>query len=160
MVDLALKHLKSYQVGVKVTPVSTAKDSYDANPIETYTYLIQELSKRNIGFVELVESSDAPSKNVYPQTQKEQIPSVLAAFRPHFKGIIIGNNGFNQYTGLAAIQSGLADIVSFGRLYVSNPDLAERIINKQELNGAIDWANIGGYQSGAKGYTDYPFYGQ
>jgi N-ethylmaleimide reductase len=46
-------------------------------------------------------------------------------------------------------------MISYGQLYISNPDLAERLINKWPINKNIDWKTV--YTPGAKGYTDYPF---
>ena len=70
----------------------------------------------------------------------------------------MANNGFDVKTGLEIIQSGDAEMVSFGRLYVSNPDLAERIGNGWEVNSAWDYKTFYGHELGEKGYTDYPFY--
>lgn len=91
-------------------------------------------------------------------TQKEQIPDVAAALRPYFSGLLVDNDGFDEKTGIEKIRSGLCDAISFGRLYISNPDLAERIINGWELNWKWDMATFYDTKSGAKGYTDYPFY--
>ena len=103
---------------------------YDENPIETYSLLLQELDKRKVGFVEFRESTEFyPFPLLYPLSQREQIPDVCKAFRPYYKGIIIGNDSLNEVTGLAKMREGACDAVSFGRLYISNPDLAERILN-------------------------------
>jgi 2,4-dienoyl-CoA reductase-like NADH-dependent reductase (Old Yellow Enzyme family) len=61
-------------------------------------------------------------------------------------------------TGLEKIRSGSCDAVSFGKLYISNPDLAERIIHGWEINKKWDLATFYGPTHGSKGYIDYPFY--
>lgn len=96
---------------------------------------------------------------LYPKTQKEQIEDVCKAFRPFFTGILIGNDSFTPETGIAKIRSGLCDAISFGRLYISNPDLAERITNNWPVNSKYDLKTFYGCNLGASGYTDYPFYG-
>jgi N-ethylmaleimide reductase len=111
--------------------------------------------------VEVRESCEFyPYPNLYPLTQKEQIPDVGAAFRPYFSGLLIDNDGFDEKTGIEKIRKGICDAISFGRLYISNPDLAERITNGWELNWKWDLATFYDTKSGSKGYTDYPFYQQ
>jgi hypothetical protein len=53
VIDIALKHFEPHQVGIKLSPISRIQDMFDENPIETYSYLLKELSKRGVGFVEL-----------------------------------------------------------------------------------------------------------
>jgi 2,4-dienoyl-CoA reductase-like NADH-dependent reductase (Old Yellow Enzyme family) len=91
---------------------------------------------------------------------KDQIKDVCKTFRPHFKGLIIGNNGLDAENGLKKIREGSCDAVSFGKLYISNPDLAERIIRGNPLNKNVSVATFYGVllENKAKGYTDYPFY--
>jgi 2,4-dienoyl-CoA reductase-like NADH-dependent reductase (Old Yellow Enzyme family) len=54
------------------------------------------------------------------------------------------------------MNTGECDLISFGRLYISNPDLAERLINKHELNNDVNYYTWFGFENGPKGYTDYP----
>lgn len=69
---------------------------------------------------------------------------------------MVGNDSFDEISGLEKIRSGKCDAISFGKLYISNPDLAERIINGWEINRNWDVKTF--YGSEPKGYTDYPFY--
>ena len=78
--------------------------------------------------------------------------------RPYFNGLIIANDSFNAEKGINAIRNNWADLVSFGRLYISNPDLAERLIEGKQINDKWEFATFYGFQHGAKGYTDYPRY--
>ena len=129
--------------------------------MESYPVLLKELNKRKIGFVELKESTQFYAfPNRFPTTQQEQIPDVCKALRPYFSGIVIGNDSFTPETGIAKIRAGLCDAISFGRLYISNPDLAQRILNGWQFNKNGDTATFYGYKNGAKGYIDYPFYNQ
>ena len=80
LIDIALEYFKPYQIGVKISPVSQYQDMYDQNPVETYSHLLKELSKRNVGFVEARESSEygankkgAGSKVYYEKTPPEQM---------------------------------------------------------------------------------------
>ena len=82
------------------------------------------------------------------------------ALRPYFNGVVVGNCGFGPETGIAAINSGDCDLVSFGRNYISHPDLAERLINGYELTNKLDFTTLylNKEKGHAAGYTDYPFY--
>jgi N-ethylmaleimide reductase len=80
--------------------------------------------------------------------------------RAFFSGLLIGNDSFTPETGLIKMREGLCDAISFGRLYISNPDLAERIINNWEINNKWDFKTFYGTQHGPIGLVDYPFYSQ
>jgi 2,4-dienoyl-CoA reductase-like NADH-dependent reductase (Old Yellow Enzyme family) len=82
-------------------------------------------------------------------------PMTLAEFRQVFRGPLIGNCGYTQETAEAAIESGTADLVAFGRPYISNPDLVERFAHGWPLAKTADMADWYA-PSGAKGYTDFP----
>ncbi len=82
----------------------------------------------------------------------------LAEFRAVFRRPLIGNCGYTQETAEAAIARGDADLIAFGRPYLSNPDLVERFANGWELNPPADlkvWS-----APAAEGYTDFPFHSQ
>ena len=82
----------------------------------------------------------------------------LPEFRAVFSGPLMGNCGYTQETAEAAIASGKADLIAFGRPYLSNPDLVERFANGWELNPPADmkaWS-----APTAAGYTDFPFHPQ
>ena len=87
--------------------------------------MLSELSKRNIGFLEVRESTEVNFiKSKYSVEPADQIEKVCKTLRPFFTGILIGNDSFEPESGLNYIREGSVDMISFGRLYVSNPDLA------------------------------------
>lgn len=123
------------------------------------------MNKRKIGFIEIRESTEgSASAQTFPTKPEEQIPNICKVIRPHFDGIIIGNDQFDEKTGIEKIRSGDCDMISFGRKYVCNPDLAERILKGQEISNTFDWYTAFrgmNYENlGAKGYTDYPTFEQ
>lgn len=73
---------------------------------------------------------------------------------------MVGNYGFTPETGLKMIREGHSDAITFGRLYISHPDLAERMIEGYELNNQLDMTTLytNKEKGKAAGYTDYPFY--
>ncbi len=80
----------------------------------------------------------------------------LAEFRSIYNGIIMGNCGYSQKEGMNRVESGDADLVAYGRPFITNPDLVERFKNSWALTPADDMTYW--YTSGAQGYTDYQPY--
>ena len=80
----------------------------------------------------------------------------LAEFRAVFTGPLIGNCGYTRETAEAAIRSRHADLISFGRPFISNPDLVERFGNGWPLNPPAKMSHWSSFEEA--GYTDYPFY--
>jgi N-ethylmaleimide reductase len=81
---------------------------------------------------------------------------ILAEFRPLFSGSIIGNCGYEQASAETTLDQGNADLIAFGRAYISNPDLVERFTHNWPLNPPSDptvW-----YSDGPQGYIDFPYY--
>lgn len=139
------------------------QDMFDENPVETYGCLLKELSLRKVGFVELAESAKENSygaREFHTIKPKDQIEEVCKTFRPYFNGLIVGNYGFTPETGLNAIESGNCDAISFGKSYISHPDLAERITKGLPLDNKLDFKSLYWDHKSDKsvGYTDYPFY--
>ncbi len=66
----------------------------------------------------------------------------------------MANNGYDRAMAMAAVASGRVDLVSFGRLFIANPDLVERLFENSPLNALMDQQTF--YGGGAHGYTDYP----
>ncbi|MCK5517113.1 MAG: alkene reductase, partial [Desulfobulbaceae bacterium] len=80
-------------------------------------------------------------------------PMALAEFKPVYRGIIIGNCGYTKETAEERIAEGNADLIGFGRPFITNPDLPERFANNWSLNPAEDMSLW--YTPGPEGYTDY-----
>jgi N-ethylmaleimide reductase len=80
-------------------------------------------------------------------------PNASALFRKGFQGKFISAGGYTKESGEAALEAGLADAIAYGRIYIANPDLAERFAQNAALN-PYDRASF--YGGDEKGYTDYP----
>jgi N-ethylmaleimide reductase len=142
----------SERVGVRVGPGGTWGDMGDSNPDALFTYVAQQLAPLNLGYLHLIEP------RVFGNVDDESAdPAPVAAelIRKHYKGVIIAAGGFTGETAEAVVQSGNADLVAFGRHFIANPDLPERLRNKQPLNEYDRPTFFGGTEVG---YTDYPFY--
>lgn len=137
--DAAISVWGADKVGVHIAPRNADRIT-DSNPLATFGYLCEELRKRRIAFL-FVRETEEPG-NIGPQ------------LKSIFKGPYIANDSFTALSAHAALRKGTADAVSFGRLYIANPDLVERIAERAPFNTPIPETF---YSEGARGYTDYPF---
>lgn len=130
----------------------------DSDPIRLYTYLFEELNKKNIAFVEVMEPGEGfagPSAEFHPKPEDQVKEPLYKVLRKSFKGCYISNNHFNFDSAQAVISNGDADAVTFGRLFIANPDLVDRFKNNWSLN---EERPENYYFGGEKGYIDYPYY--
>lgn len=130
-------------VGVRIGPGFTYNDIHDPNPLETYSYIAKVLSPRNLAYLHVLDDPD-----------EQPGFDVIGALRRQYRGILIANGGYDKARANRDIDSGRADLVSFGVLFIANPDLPERFRRNAPLNEP-DEATF--YTPGEKGYTDYPF---
>lgn len=131
------------KVGVRISPNSTLGDlqAYDADATEeTYIHLSREFNRIGLAYIHISINAQVPAQT-------------LAAIRTEFEGTIIYCNTFTTEKAEDELNKGDADLIAFGRPFLANPDLEQRIINGAELN-APDFTTL--YTPGAKGYTDYP----
>ena len=145
VVDAVARVFPKERVGIRISPVSPANDARDKHPQELFGYLVGELDKRGIGFIHVVEGATREAR--------DYLPFDYQALRKAFRGAYIANNGFTRALAIEAVEKGDADLVAFGRLFIANPDLPERLRRDAPLN-APDTATF--YGGDAKGYTDYP----
>jgi N-ethylmaleimide reductase len=143
----------SGKVGIRLSPSGVYKGMFDQNPVELYQYLIQQLNEFNLAYLHLME----PYVPLEPAEKYQHYKNpVTPYFRKFFKGPLMTNVDFNYETGNRVIEEGHADMVAFGKLFISNPDLVERF---KEHHPLADWDKDTFYYGGAKGYTDYPAFG-
>jgi N-ethylmaleimide reductase len=150
VVDAVIAVCGPDRVGVHLSPYGTFNDMGDASPEALFAHVIGELGRRRLAYLHLIEprSSEASSTG----ETNNAAPNAAALFRARFPGPIIGAGAFSPETAVSALGHGLADAVSFGRLFIANPDLPERIRRGAALN-QYDRATF--YGGGAEGYIDY-----
>ncbi len=137
------------QVGVRLSPNGMFNDMGSPDFRETFTAAAAQLSAFGLAYLHLV---DGLAFGFHELGQ----PMTLPEFRTVFSGPLIGNCGYTQETAEAAIASCSADLIAFGRPFLSNPDLVERFTHGWELNPPADvkvWS-----APDARGYTDFPFH--
>lgn len=119
----------------------------DEDTISTFEYIIKKLNDYNLAYVHLSEPFTDVSEIPYAVTD------IAKHFRPLYNGTLIINASFNQDKGNKIIEDGYADLVAFGKPFISNPDLVERFEKNLDL---ANWDENTFYTPGKKGYTDYP----
>ena len=136
----------SKRIGVRLSPFSSFNSAADTNPQETFAYVIPKINEFNLGYLHLVEGETGGSR---------ELPAGgnIAKLRSHFDGAYIANNGYNYELAQSQIDRGAADLIAFGKDFISNPDLVERLRRGAPLNIPNQNTFYGG---GAEGYTDYP----
>lgn len=149
VVDAVIAEIGADKVGIRLSPVTPFNDLSDSNPQAVFGLLIEALNSRGIGFIHMIEGSTGGDRNV---------PGFDYAWaRANFNGTYIVNNGYTREMAIDALETGKADAVSFGRAYISNPDLLERL----KLNAPLAEGNPQTYYApGPEGYIDYPPLGQ
>ena len=135
------------RVGVRLSPVSPVNGAaLDSDPAGTYGLVVARLDELRIAYIHLIEGVTQGPREVSGGFD-------FQALRRAFHGRYIANNGYDLELALEARRRNLADLVSFGRLYIANPDLVERLRARAPLNTPDRSTFFGG---GAAGYTDYP----
>ncbi len=145
VVDAVLKVWPATRVGYRIAPTSPANDISDSNPQATFNALAEALTQRNLAYLHVVEGATGGARDVAPFD--------YLALKRAFSGAYIANNGYTRDMAIAAIRDNRADMVAFGRAFISNPDLVERLRLDAPLAEGDRKTYYGG---GAEGYTDYP----
>ena len=138
------------RTGLRLSPVTPSNDAgQDSDPQTLFEHAVARLVPLRLAFIEVVEGQTAGAR--------DYAPFDYAALRGKFNGAWMVNNGYQRQTALEAVAAGAADLVSFGRPFISNPDLVRRLRENAPLN-APDTSTF--YGGGAKGYIDYPTLGE
>jgi N-ethylmaleimide reductase len=148
VVEAISKALGSERVGIRLSPSGRHAGISDSNPKALFEFAIRQLNNYNLVYLHLVEAIEEVDH------LENYVTEVTKHYREFYKGTIISCGNYNAKSAQQAIDSGITDLVAFGRDFISNPDLPERILNKAPLNPYDPKTFYGGNE---KGYTDYPF---
>lgn len=136
------------RVGIRLSPTGTFNDMNDSNPAVLFDYLVAALDRFGLAYLHLIEP-----RWENPATRNSAIDLGAHHFRPLFKGTLISAGGYDRETGNAVLVQGDADLIAYGRLFISNADLPQRFALDAPLNPYDRNTFYGGNE---KGYTDYP----
>lgn len=133
------------RTGIRISPVTPANDITDSNPQALFDYIVDHLNTLNLVYLHVIEGATGGPR--------DNAPFDYASLRKRFKGAYMANNGYDLALANKVIDSGAADLIAFGKPFISNPDLVERLKIGASLN---DFDKNTFYGGGEKGYTDYP----
>lgn len=139
-VDAVLTVWPADRVGVHLNLMSDTHSMRDSDPKAMFSYVARELNARRLAFIFAREALDFPNR-------------LAPTLRQHFHGALIVNEGFTGASAAAKVAASAAKAVAFGKRYLANPDLVERLRGQASLN-EVNPQNL--YARGAEGYTDYP----
>ena len=130
------------KIGLRLSPFSAANNAEDSDPDATFGYVVERLNAYPLAYLHLVEGQTGGKRE-----------GGFDALRKLWKGVYMANNGYDRDLAMARVDEGKVDLVTFGRPYIANPDLAERLRVNATLNEGDGATYYGG---GREGYTDYP----
>ena len=140
--DAAIRVFGASRVSVRLSPRIPYNDMGDSDLEGTYMFAVEALETRKVGILHFMESAQLP----------EGLKLLAPEARKRFSGLFVVNVGYDRESGERAIASNLADAVTFGTLFISNPDLPERF----RQNAPLAPSDPSSYYVGdERGYTDY-----
>lgn len=146
VVTAVTEEVGAERTGIRLSPITTVMGISDSDPAKIYFPLVKALDRFNLAYIHIIEGTT--------QGPREFGNFDFKKLRKEFNGPWMVNNNYNQDMAIEAIESGYADLVAFGRLFIANPDLVERFKQHAALNELNRETLYGGDE---KGYTDYPF---
>ena len=137
------------RIGCRLNPSLNGVFGIEGTPdtIPFFDYLINRLNEYDLAYLHLSEPFTDVSNIEFLESD------IAKHYRPIYKGNLMINNQFDRESGNQVIENGHADLVAYGKLFISNPDLAHRFKLKAET---ADWNQETFYSQGREGYTDYP----
>jgi N-ethylmaleimide reductase len=141
----------SDRVGVRLSPYGVANGSGEADPMPLYSHVIRSLDPLHLAYLHFIEPRSSGAGRA--EVNHQNVPSAMELFRPMWNGVLITAGGFTGEAAEAAIAAGHADAIAFGRIFISNPDLPQRLAHGFPLTPYNRATFYGGEEAG---YTDYP----
>ncbi|CAD6560149.1 alkene reductase [Paraburkholderia sabiae] len=145
VVDSVSEVMPLSRVGVRVSPYATYNSALDDAVEEMYGHVAEFLNNRGLAYVHIADQNGwfgAPDMD-----------KILKIFSPRFTGPLVANGGLTIDTAKAMVEDGVVQLIAFGRHFIANPDLVDRIRVGAKLNALQE---KGLYAGGGVGYTDYP----
>lgn len=156
VVDAVVDAAGAGRVGIRLSPVTPANDASDPDPQPLFEDVVKGLASRGLAYVHVVEGATGGARDFTQGAAPFDWAALKAAYRDAGgAGAWIVNNGYDKALAEDVIASGRADLVAFGRPFISNPDLVDRLRRDLPLAEPERATMYGG---GAKGYIDYPMW--
>ncbi len=146
IIQAITSEIPASRVGVRLSPFAAYNNVRDTDPPATYAYVAKMLNEFGVAYIHIADTNAWAGA---PDLQR-----ILPIIKPHFNGSIIVNAGITPESAEQLVEAGAADAVAFGREFIANPDLPERIRRHGPFN---ELRNVGLYGGDQTGYVDYPF---
>jgi N-ethylmaleimide reductase len=154
VVDAVTGAVGAGRTGIRLSPVTPANDTSDADPQPLFNHAVAGLGGRGLAYVHIVEGATGGGRDFSQGDKPFDYAELKASYRKAGgTGAWLVNNGYDKELAEKAVADGYADLVAFGKLFIANPDLVSRLKRDADLN-TPDKATF--YGGGAKGYIDYP----
>ncbi len=137
------------RTGIRISPVTPANDISDSNPQPLFDHIVDQLNALKLVYIHVIEGATGGPRDIAPFDYD--------SLRKRFSGTYIANNGYDFKLATEVLEKNRADLIAFGKPFISNPDLVERLKLGAPLN---DFDKATFYGGDAKGYTDYPALGR
>jgi len=155
VVEAVTREIGARRTAIRVSPVTPSGESYDSNPQALFTHVVEGLAKYDLAYIHVVEGQTGGERD-YRQGDNPSFDykALRAAYeKAGGKAAWMVNNGYIRDMAIETVENGTADLVAFGKPFISNPDLVERLEKNLPLNTPDQSTFYGG---SAKGYVDYP----
>lgn len=143
--EAIVNEIGAERTGIRISPVSPANGVSAGDPQAQFNYIVEKLSDLNLVYLHVVEGATGGPRDVAPFD--------FDALRSKFKNTYMANNGYTLEMANEHLDAGTADLIAFGRPFIGNPDLVERLRTGAEL---VNFNPATLYGQGAEGYIDYP----
>src|SRR6516165_4188053 len=127
------------RTGIRISPVTPANDVSDSNPQPLFDYIVSQLDALKLTYIHVIEGATGGPRDIAPFD--------YASLRKRFRGAYVANNGYDFALASKVLEAGAADLIAFGKPFISNPDLVERLKQGAPLN---EWDKATFYGGGAK----------
>ncbi|OLY48984.1 alkene reductase [Bartonella apis] len=155
--EAVAKEIGGGRTGIRISPVTPANDAHDPDPQPLFDFYVDALAAYELAFIHLIEGATGGDRNYTEADYAFDYKRLKHVYRDAGgNGAWMVNNGYTAEMAEKAVGSGYADIVSFGRPFIANPDLVRRIKEHAPWN-EVDQTTL--YGGNEKGYTDYPTLG-
>jgi N-ethylmaleimide reductase len=146
VVDAVCRRIGAGKVGLRLSPVTPSNGAFDSDPVPLFSHAVERVSEFGIAYLHVIEGATRGSRSHGPAMDYGKL-------RRSFSGAYLANNGYDGALAAEHLRSGAADLISFGRPFIANPDLVERLATGIPLATPDETTFYGG---DARGYTDYP----
>ncbi len=150
VVDAVTREVGAGRTAIRISPVTPSGDASDAAPQQLFTHVIEGLAKYGLAYIHVIEGQTGGKRDFLPFDYDALHAAYKAAGG---KAGWMLNNAYTREMAIEAVESGKADVVAFGKPFISNPDLVRRLKENAPL---AQWNQATLYGGGAEGYADYP----